>query len=150
LASAQGALHALENSLYRHLRLRLGDAGFSDHFINDIELDQSRPPNSPSKPMIGMDLIVSQAGKRGWWIFRAPSAHIFKPVSCVPLARSLRARPLGRGFFDPATAVSQGIPESPVAAANFSRMKSTTWHIAAGSSMVSGLYPRWWEVCEPD
>src|SRR5258707_11842993 len=41
LAAAQGALHAFENGLHRHLRLGFGDARFIDHFVDDIELDQS-------------------------------------------------------------------------------------------------------------
>src|SRR5580698_6883604 len=43
LAVRQGPLHALENSFHGHLGLGLGDAGFVDHFVDDVELDHGLP-----------------------------------------------------------------------------------------------------------
>jgi len=39
LTVGQGFLHALKDRFYRQLRLGLGDAGFVDHFVDDIELN---------------------------------------------------------------------------------------------------------------
>ena len=36
LAAAQGALHALEDRFYRHLRFGLRDSGLVDHLIDDV------------------------------------------------------------------------------------------------------------------
>src|SRR5262249_38074280 len=40
--ASKGALHAFEDGLDGHLRFGLGDARSIDHFIDDIEFDQSR------------------------------------------------------------------------------------------------------------
>lgn len=42
LASAKGALHAFENGFDGHLRFRLCDARSVDHFVDNVEFDQSR------------------------------------------------------------------------------------------------------------
>ena len=42
IATGQRLLHALEDGLHGQLGLGLGDAGFSHHFINDVELNHKR------------------------------------------------------------------------------------------------------------
>src|SRR5260370_39275023 len=41
IAVSEGLFHALENRLHGHLRLGLGDHGFADDFVYDIQLYQS-------------------------------------------------------------------------------------------------------------
>src|SRR5262249_27005004 len=48
LAMGQGFFHAAEHGLDRQFGLGLGDAGFIDHFVNDVELYHESAPSSCS------------------------------------------------------------------------------------------------------
>src|SRR5580704_9030939 len=66
LTVRQSPLHALKNCFHSHLGLGLGDAGFVDHFVDDVELDHGLPLCSPqggSKPhdRIGVRDLSSEA-----------------------------------------------------------------------------------------
>src|ERR1700722_12792919 len=82
LALSERPLHAFKHRFDRHLRLRLGNAGSVDHFINDVEFDQSRllSPLLPRNLMIGLGLSSCQAQSSSPTCFAAP-ARSSRPAS---------------------------------------------------------------------
>jgi hypothetical protein len=43
----KSAFHFLEDRFDGHFRLRFGDSGFADDFVDDVELDQKPSSNFP-------------------------------------------------------------------------------------------------------